>query len=418
MTNAYVRFVTASGFTNLADGVATVVWAWMATLLTRDAFLIALLPVALRLPWFLCALPAGIVADRVDRRQLIQRMDVLRAAAFGLAAVSVALAMPLPEATDGLQVPWLYGLLLVSAFLVGGAEVFRDNAAQTMMPALVPPERLERANGRLWSVEIVGGELLGPALGAFLIAAVLWFPFALNAGAFAVSAFLLMTIPGTFRPPPRERAPWQTELKEGIAFLRSSPLLMALAVITGVWNLLWMMVTVALVLFVQESLGLGAPAYGLILAAGAVGGILGSLIAEHVIARLGQGRTTQWMLLASALAFAAIPFAPTGWALALVLFLFQPTGMIWNTVSVSHRQRVTPSELLGRLNSVYRLLAWGMMPIGLLVSGALIETAEPFLGREAAITVPFWAAAIGAVILTAAGWWPLGRGFAEVKRVQ
>ncbi|MCH2077734.1 MAG: MFS transporter [Rhodobacteraceae bacterium] len=409
MTNAYVRFVTAGGFSNLADGVATMVWAWMATLLTRDAFVIALLPVALRLPWFLCALPAGIVADRVDRRQLIQRMDVLRAAAFGLAAVSVAFAMPLPPATDGLQMPWLYGLLLVSAFIVGGAEVFRDNAAQTMMPALVPPERLERANGRLWSVEIVGGELLGPALGAFLIAAVLWFPFALNAGAFAVSALLLMTIRGTFRPPPRERAPWQTELKEGIAFLRSSPLLMALAVITGVWNLLWMMVTVALVLFVQESLGHGAPAYGLILAIGAVGGILGCLIAEHVIARLGQGRTTQWMLLASALAFAAIPMAPTGWALALILF--QPTGIIWNTVSVSHRQRVTPSEVLGRLNSVYRMLAWGMMPIGLLLSGALISFLGPYTGRDIAISAPLWAAALGSGALAWASWRTLAEGF-------
>lgn len=64
---ALQRFIAASGLTNLADGVAVVAWAWAASLLTRDALLIALVPVALRLPWFLFALPAGIVTDRVDR---------------------------------------------------------------------------------------------------------------------------------------------------------------------------------------------------------------------------------------------------------------------------------------------------------------------------------------------------------------
>ncbi|MGL4321430.1 MAG: MFS transporter [Paracoccaceae bacterium] len=82
----YPRFVAASGLTNLADGVAVVAWAWLASLLTRDALLVALVPVALRVPWFLFALPAGIVTDRVDRRRLIMAMDALRAGAFVLAA--------------------------------------------------------------------------------------------------------------------------------------------------------------------------------------------------------------------------------------------------------------------------------------------------------------------------------------------
>ncbi|MGL5009369.1 MAG: MFS transporter, partial [Paracoccaceae bacterium] len=92
---AYQRFVAASGMTNLADGVAVVAWAWAASLLTRDALLVALVPVALRLPWFLLALPAGIVTDRVDRRRLIVAMDGVRAAAFVLAAGAVLLALPL-----------------------------------------------------------------------------------------------------------------------------------------------------------------------------------------------------------------------------------------------------------------------------------------------------------------------------------
>jgi len=78
---ALQRFIAASGMTNLADGVAVVAWGWIASLLTRDALLVALVPVALPLPWALLALPAGPVQDRVDRRRLVTGRDALRARA-------------------------------------------------------------------------------------------------------------------------------------------------------------------------------------------------------------------------------------------------------------------------------------------------------------------------------------------------
>jgi len=67
----FQRFVAASGMTNLADGVAVVASGWVASLLIRDALLVALVPVALRLPWFLFALPAGVETDPFDRTRLI-----------------------------------------------------------------------------------------------------------------------------------------------------------------------------------------------------------------------------------------------------------------------------------------------------------------------------------------------------------
>lgn len=411
------RFIAASGMTNLADGIAIVVWAWMASLLTRDPLLIALMPIALRLPWFLFALPAGVVTDRVDRKHLIVWMDVLRCAAFGVAAVSVWQALPLASAPDnGTAHPGLFAALLVSALFVGTAEVFRDNAAQTMLPALVPHERLEQANGRLWSVELVGNSLLGPALGAFLIAAVLWAPFALNAAMFALAALLVVSLPGPFKPARQGGTDWRTDLGQGLAFLRAAPFLRVLAVITGVWNLLHQMVVIALVLHVQENLGIGARGYGLILAAGAIGGIAGGLVAARVVARMGQNSAAKWMTFASAVAFAIIPFAPNGYVLALVLAMFEFTGLIWNTVSVSYRQRSIPDALLGRVNSIYRLLAWGMMPIGLLLSGLIVSGSERYLPRDAALIAPFIAAAGGAAILTICAWRPLGRGFQPISQ--
>ena len=108
--NAYFRrFILASGLTNLADGIATVAWAWLASLLTRDPILIAAVPIALRLPWFLCAIPAGIVTDRTDRRLLILRMDAVRAVAFLLAGLALWQALPLaPAPQSGISAPALF----------------------------------------------------------------------------------------------------------------------------------------------------------------------------------------------------------------------------------------------------------------------------------------------------------------------
>jgi MFS family permease len=407
------RFIAASGLTNLADGVAVVAWAWAASLLTRDALLIALVPVALRSPWFLFAVPAGIITDRVDRLRLIRAMDVLRALAFAVATLAIWTALPLaPAPNTGVANAGLYTLVLLAALVVGGAEVFRDNAAQTVLPSLVPDAGLERANGRLWSVELVANSLIGPAFGAFLIGLALPLPFALNALVYAAAFLMLAGISGNFRPEQTGPRNWRRELGEGYDFLKRSPLLRTLALTTGGWNLVHQMVLIALVLHAQENLGLTAQVYGLVLAGGAVGGILGSLLGERIAQALGPARTTQWMLATSAPAFALIALAPGPWTLALVFVVFEFAGLVWNIVSVSTRQRLIPGHLLGRVNSLVRLLAWGMMPVGLALSGLIVQATDGPLARGTALTLPFWAAAVGALMLTVIAWKSLGRGFA------
>jgi MFS family permease len=402
--------------TNLADGIALVAWAWTASLLTRDALLVALVPVALRLPWVLLALPAGIVTDRVDRRRLIVAMDGLRGLAFAAAAVAIWFSVPLmPPSGEGVSDPVLYAVLLLAALVVGGAEVFRDNAAQTMLPALVPDARLEKANGQLWSVELLTNALIGPALGAVLIG--FWLPlaFGLNAAAYGVAMLLVMGLAGTFRADRPDPRPWSEELREGFAFLKASALLRTLAWTTGFWNLFHQMIVIGAVLHAQENLHLSAEAYGLTLAGGAIGGIAGSLLGEGIARRLGPARTMQWMLLASGPAFAALALAPDALTLALAFAVMEFTGLVWNVVSVSTRQRLVPDALRGRVNSLYRLLAWGMMPLGLLLSGLVVSLGELSVPRGAALTFPFWMAGIGSILLAGAVWRAIPRGFAALK---
>lgn len=411
------RFIAASGMTNLADGIAVVAWGWIASLLTRDALLVALVPVALRLPWAILALPAGVVTDRTDRRRLILAMDAVRATAFLFAAVALWQALPLAEApAKGVSSPGLYAALMLAALVVGGAEVFRDNAAQTMLPALVPQDRLERANGWLWSAELLTNALIGPALGALLIG--LWLPlaFGLNAAAYGLAMVLVAGLAGQFRAERTDRRGWRAELGEGMAFLRDAPLLRTLAWTTGFWNLFGNMITVALVLHAQENLGLSAQAYGLTLAGGAVGGIAGSLLGDRIARRLGPVRTMQVALITAGPCFLAIGLATGPWTVGAAFAAMEFGSFAWNVVSVSTRQRMIPDRLLGRVNSLYRLLAWGMMPVGLVLSGLVVSAGELFLSRGTALVLPFWVAGIGSIFVTVAVLGRIARGFAAISR--
>lgn len=406
------RFIAASGLTNLSDGIALVAWGWVASTLTRDPLLIALLPVALRLPWFMCAIPAGLVTDRTSRKRLILFCDGLRCLAFAGASLVMSLSLPLAEAPEsGISSPALFAALAALALVVGAAEVFRDNAAQTILPSIVDHEALEGANGRLWSVELIGNALLGPSLGAFLISVSLPIPFAFNALMFALALTLMAAVRVPPRPAQTVVRNWRREISAGFSFLKGAPMLRLLALITGVWNLLHQMVVIALVLHVQENLHLGVQAYGVILAAGAIGGILGGLTARRIVQQIGRVAAAQWALLVSALAFVAMPFAPGAIGLAMVLICFEFAGLVWNSVSVAYRQRMIPDGLLGRVNSLYRLLAWGMMPVGLVLSGLIVNAAARVLPRDIALTAPFFAAGAGAMVLTFMAWRRLRAGF-------
>ena len=74
-------------------------------------------------------------------------------------------------------------------------------------------------------------------------------------------------------------------------------------------------------------------------------------------------------------------------------------GVVWNVITVALRQTIIPDGLLGRVNSVYRFFAWGMMPIGSLLGGVIVALSEPGLGRITALRVPFFVAGAVYVVL-------------------
>jgi MFS family permease len=178
------------------------------------------------------------------------------------------------------------------------------------------------------------------------------------------------------------------------------------------------MSAIVLILHVQENLNFGATAYGLLLVGGAFGGVCAGFVAERIVIRLGPKLTVQISLVVSAPIYLVMALAPNWITLACAIGLSQFAGLTWNTVSVSYRQRTIPDAMLGRVNSLYRLLAWGMMPVGLILSGLIVRYGEPIIGRSNALNLPIFTASAGALILGIIGWQALGRGFNRADQDQ
>lgn len=378
----YRLLFTAGVMTNLGDGVVALALPWLATMLTRDPLAIAAVAAAGRLPWLVFALPAGVIVDRADRRRLIARADLMRAGLV-LAILGLALGAPGPGAV------WaLVGL----AFLLGSAEVLRDNAAQTILPALVDPADLEAANGQMWSAEQLTGQFIGPPLAGVLIGLGIALPFGLDAAALVLAAGLvwLIALPREVRAPQR----FGPALAEGIAYMRADRPLLRLAVVLGLVNFLAMGTMTVQVLFAQDVLGLTAAAYGLVLSVAAAGAIAGSLLAPQLIRGIGAQRCLYLALAVWAAIYGVIGLTGSGPVMAASLFVFMAGSMLWNVITVSWRQRRIPGPVLGRVNSIYRFFGWGSMPLGALAAGALVAALEPGWGREVALRAPFVVAGV------------------------
>ena len=379
----YWKLWSASVISNLGDGVAQIAYPWLASLLTRNPALIAGVALAQRLPWLVFSLHAGVIVDRGDRRQLMVAMNTLR---FGVTVV-VAIAV----AADVMVIPALY----VAALALGAAEVIYDNSSQTILPRIVSKDRLERANGNMWGAEMVMNQFVGPPLGGFLIALAIAVPFAVDAVTFGVSALLIALIGGTFRTAaaadaPTERRPMRVDIAEGLRWLWSHKLIRRLAILLGIMNGISMAMFAIEVLFAQEILGLDARGFGFLATASALGGIAGSQLAPNITKRIGPGPSLYSTLLGGAVTGTVIGLTSNAFLVGAMLALFMFTAVVWNVITVSLRQSVIPDHLLGRVNSVYRLFGWGSMPIGAAIGGALVTLAEPGLGRDMALRLPFF----------------------------
>ena len=398
---AFRRLLAATTSANLADGLLAVAVPWLASAITRDPVQIALVTGATRLPWLLFSLPVGAITDRFDRRRLVALADTARAGlllGFALLLVLVGgsgsstVGSPSTGVVDGSHPGALLAGLYALALLVGFAEVVGDNSAQTLIPSIVPKERLATANGRLWAAETAANQFVGPPLAGLLIGVGIALPFFVGAGGFAIAAAVVVfTMAGSFRPPRPDGPPTRlsAEIAEGFRWLMRHRLLRSLAISLGVLNAASAMGAAVLVLFGQEVAGLDATAFGLLMTGSAIGAVIGAFVAPWLTRRWPSGTAlavaivvmgTGEILFGLMTAFAWL------WGVTLVIAIFI---VVWNVITVSLRQSLIPDRLLGRVNSVYRFFGWGTIAVGTVLGGVLVWMFEPVIGREWALRLPF-----------------------------
>ncbi len=411
----YVKLFWASTISNLGDGIGLIAYPWLASAVTRNPLLISLVVVVQRLPWLVFSLPAGVITDRHDRKRLMVISNTIRAiVTVGIATIVMDRqnTLPAPDivsdasaviATD----TGLYLLILVATLLLGIAEVLYDNSAQTFLPSIVHANNLEKANGRMWSGELVANTFAGPPLAALLIAVSFALPFYADSLTFAASAALIAFIrppermPSTFAPraDAGSDTSWRVELVEGFRWLWRHDLLRALAITLGLLNLISTLSMATFVLYGQEVLETSPTEFALLGTGGAVGGIVGGWTASNVARRIGTGPSLALSLVGGgifSIVIGLMSWWPTVWLL-LAAFMF--VGTLWNVITVSFRQSVIPDRLLGRVNSVYRFFGWGMMPIGAALGGLIVVIVDQFASRDVALRMPWLAAGAMSLLL-------------------
>jgi MFS family permease len=334
------------------------------------------------LPWLLIGAGAGVIVDRSDRRRLMIIVDITRA------VIIAALAVAILAHSAGLA------LIYVTAFVTGAGSALRDTAATISVPRLVTPAYLEQANGRLIAGQIVGNELAGPAAGGWLFGLAAVLPFAVNAGTLGIAVLLLLTLPSVFRPAPRDQgrdpadrdpaerdlaergiASMRRDLREGFAWLWHHADIRDVTLAAGVVSAMDAAWFAVLVIYVIQILHQRPGAYGLLLAIGALGGIVTGGLGARVSRRLGAQRSLLVAGLVMAATQAGLGLTSDAAVAAGMLFASSAAWALFNMTAVTMRQRRVPAELLGRVSSLYGTVTRGAEALGAIAGGVLAVAA-------------------------------------------
>jgi MFS family permease len=351
---------------NLADGIFKLALPLLATRFTDSPAQVAGVAFAVRLPWLLFALLAGVLADRFDRRRMMLGANLGRSLVL-LLLVTLSLL-------DGLSLALLYLIALV----LGIAETLADTAGASILPSIVGTDGLERANARLVGVTTVTNEFIGPPLGGALAAAGIALAFATSSALYLAAALAVVLIGGSYRvllSSNGQRRLLLHDMASGLCYVWNDRLLRALVIIVAVMNLGWSAWMSIMVLYVVSPGpgGLSEFGYGVMLTSIGIGGLAGTLTAVAFVRRFGR----RWAIGADILGTFIMLITPAltanAWAIGAVAVIGGLGGAIWSIVVSSIRQQAVPDELQGRTSGVFRLFGFGALPLGSVLAGLTAE---------------------------------------------
>lgn len=335
----------------------------LVSTLTTDPLVVATTALASVAPGIVLALPVGGWVDRAHRGRLMVESD--------LSCAAVLLTLTILVLTGHIHL-WM---LLGAAALLGSAELVFGVSTYALLPTLVSPADLPRANSLLSVASETGAGILGPALGGISFGLAKYLPFAVNAATYLGSATTIATFVArsdTRAPTPDEpRSTRRRELLAGFTYLHSHRAIRALVVLPATAGFFGWMPEATFVLFIRDHLGIGATGFGVLLGATTGGGVVGGLLTGSLVRRLGTIRTLCVTYLVYGLLL--IPVGLIGNPVVLgALFFIQGLPLIASNATVrSLQQQTIPDALLGRVGAVNRLAYSATTPLGQSAGGFL-----------------------------------------------
>jgi MFS family permease len=365
----FLRLWTGETISQFGSQISQLAIPFAAILvLDASAFEVAALGTVEFLPFIIFTLPAGVWVDRMRRRRILIAGDLGRAVLLG--------SIPVAYAFDALTLWQLY----VVGFLVGICTVFFDVAYQSYLPSLVERSQIIDGNSKM-EITRSGAQISGPGLAGLLVQ-IFTAPYAvlIDAVSFVASGFFIFRIRKPEEPPRAavldgEKPSMWTELKEGLRFVLANPNLRAQAGCTATSNFFGSLAFSIILVYAVRELDLSAGVIGLVLSIGAVGGLVGALVATRLSSRFGIGPVTIVTAALFGPTMLIYAVAPVGNAavplLVVAQLVFGVTVVVYNIVQVSYRQAICPPRLQGRMNSVMRFMVWGTIPLGTMAGGTL-----------------------------------------------
>lgn len=374
-------FLAGAWLSNAGTWLQAVAQGWLVTQLTGSSFWVGMVGFAGGLPVLFLALPAGLLADRFDRRHLLIAGQTL----VMLLAFVLAYVVQVSSYSRG---NWgLMAWILVIAFLSGIGMALSFPAWQAMIPDLVPPETLLNAVS-LNSAQFHAARLVGPAIAGVLmarlgIASAFW--------ANAVSFLAVIGVLFVIRPHP-SAAPrvvhsatdttWQ-RLTGGVTYARENLAVAVLLVSVSITTFFGLPYVTLLPLLVQGSLHGGADAYAYLMAANGLGALAGALGVAYLARVAHRPTLIRVGLLVFSAAAIGIALSRSLWLTACLMPLAGAAFLTMQSAVNTALQIATPPSVRGRVMALFVLAFLGVMPIGSLAFGALGNA----IGVPAAIAV-------------------------------
>jgi len=361
----YMLLWSGQVVSTLGSTASTIVYPLLILALTASPAAAGMAAALRAVPYLLFCLPAGALVDRWDRGRVMVLCDLGRC----LAVASVALAIWLSVLT-------IWQLYAV-AFIEGSLFVFFNIAEVAALPRVVPPRLLAEAAAQN-EAAFGAAEIVGPSIGTLLYQTLgRAAPFAADAISYIASIVSLRILRTDLRAAQaRPATHLRAEIAEGLRWLWRAPLIRFMAFLTGGLNMAGA-ATPLLIIVLAKKMGASDIQIGLIFSIGGIGGILGSLIGGRIQRRFSFGQVIAFVLWIQALVFPLYALVPNFLLLGLVAALIALLAPVYNVVQFSYRLALIPDALQGRVNSTFRLLAFGLNPVGAALSGLLLQRLGP-----------------------------------------